>query len=1030
MRSSRGIALLVVLGILGVLAVLATAFMTLARMERRASHRRTHATRAFLLARSGLEDVLARLASGQDPDRSPGRWGASDADADGVLNVVERAQHVGAVPTPEEDLEACRIRDALRPTWAVLEASGSAVLEGVDGRRRGASGRMASGSYSVRVSREEGLYVNGGDPTAGPAVGYNAVLGRILGTLAEGLRRELGRPVLQDDGLALLLRRPASGWRDLDHVAEVLGWSRAKVEAFRPYLAFRAWTDKRVIVPNASPAPGMDVHNWGSIKLQRPASPSGSREPDFERIGGRVVGRAPVSLPWAARHKPVLVALIAGLSGVYLDESYAAAELDVDGGDADSVGLLRRTLIFNGWSSTDNCHRAASAIAATWCSGDPTWQDFEAFCDTLPFGAAVTGTTAERQALRDIVKANFNPNSDLNKFNPDRSHWRSVDKADLQSYSTEFCPGPSPRGCEVESSGRVTGPGGELLAQRTLKAVLDPPGILRLSTQREFVCEDLGSLDLPGDETDPRLPGHFRYVSESRGGERTWGHALDLRARYGSGCFLNGDVLARGASVQSHPEPCFDAGGGLEIRPADYDGSLRLATVETPKDAFYTQASPAGVHEMKMLARFTQGLDLDEADGNPACQADGALVTRAELSHGLLHGSQPSTLYPDGAYSESGRCPSWLDRDNADGFHGVMSFWVKNSFVLEPTVRSASGRGRRYVYWSNLVSREENSCSNQFFFLGTFPWAGIQTYLQFENGRRNEDDAEEHEFYAISPVDFPRRWRLLSLFWDFRGQEVDDIGELVVDGGSSSAELGSEDHYSDSRVADPFFSDDITADDSPDGGPLRPHRISLGPGARFIEFSEIHDRMGLGADATFDEFCIWDFGGGTADSGVDFSPGDLPRTLAAERYKEGRYYRGAAYDGLGAAPQDGQAASWLSAPISLPPGSRVLAVSWTFRRPAALPTDFAELALASPSGDAYLLDEGLCRSVLDCGWDPRLQHWEPGMVVPGPFRLQAVFRRRAPLADDVPVLDSPALDDLTVTWQPREGPRIASWHSE
>ena len=61
----RGFALLVVVGVLGGLSVLAAAFVTMAQMERRASEQRVHATQAFLLARSGIEDALARLAAGQ-----------------------------------------------------------------------------------------------------------------------------------------------------------------------------------------------------------------------------------------------------------------------------------------------------------------------------------------------------------------------------------------------------------------------------------------------------------------------------------------------------------------------------------------------------------------------------------------------------------------------------------------------------------------------------------------------------------------------------------------------------------------------------------------------------------------------------------------------------------------------------------------------------------------------------------------------------------------------------------------------------
>ena len=67
-------ALIVVTGVLGLLATLAVAFVTLAQLERRASRQRLYATKATLLARSGIEDALARLSAGQDPEAESTRY--------------------------------------------------------------------------------------------------------------------------------------------------------------------------------------------------------------------------------------------------------------------------------------------------------------------------------------------------------------------------------------------------------------------------------------------------------------------------------------------------------------------------------------------------------------------------------------------------------------------------------------------------------------------------------------------------------------------------------------------------------------------------------------------------------------------------------------------------------------------------------------------------------------------------------------------------------------------------------------------
>ncbi len=73
--ASKGFALILVAGVLGVMTVLAICFLTLAQMERRASQQRLHTTKALLLARSGVEDALARLEMNQDPDADASRYG-------------------------------------------------------------------------------------------------------------------------------------------------------------------------------------------------------------------------------------------------------------------------------------------------------------------------------------------------------------------------------------------------------------------------------------------------------------------------------------------------------------------------------------------------------------------------------------------------------------------------------------------------------------------------------------------------------------------------------------------------------------------------------------------------------------------------------------------------------------------------------------------------------------------------------------------------------------------------------------------
>ena len=102
-------------------------------------------------------------------------------------------------------------------------------------------------------------------------------------------------------------------------------------------------------------------------------------------------------------------------------------------------------------------------------------------------------------------------------------------------------------------------------------------------------------------------------------------------------------------------------------------------------------------------------------------------------------------------------------------------------------------------------------------------------------------------------------------------------------------------------------------------------------------------------------------------------------------------------------------------------------MEWTFNRPVELPRDYPEVALTDAFGASYLWGEWASRSVLAPGWREGGRAWvldrEPG----GPFRLQAVFRRGLALASDVPVLDSPVLDDLTVVYRPSSGWVLTGW---
>ncbi len=1027
----RGLALILVAGVLGVLAVLATAFVTMAQLERRAAAQRLHATRAVLLARSGIEDALARIAAGQDPDAAGVRYGGEDFDDDGSLS-----------PGWEMDAEVfrkgklnrgdCPAEHALRPSFFMRTPSGDPALRPVEGRLRGYSGTLGGDGipegnpYALKVIPQAGIHVNGGDPVAPPTEGYNAVLRRILGTLAAAVDREDGTsgdgPVSQADGYALIDSRPEAGWTSWDEVRDTaFSGSQGKLDALREYLALHAWVDRKVIRPNVTAAPGTQFTTWMEVRLAHDAWPSAApgtqRAPDFERIPvaptGAVVGRAPVNLAWARSRRPVLIALVDGLAGLYVNFS------DDRGGMMQTIPFLkyRQVALSNTWTAGGDCFRVVNHLLASTADLS-TWEAWDAFCDTVP----VSGDVEDVRAKRDLLKAQFNPNSDLNKSNPGATMWNRVDKQDLTAYSTEFCLEPL-HGYEVESQGRVLDARRRLLASRTVRASLAAPRALRLTTQREFVCEDLGLPEVAGDEAGVRLPGWTRtgepgFITQSRGTGRTWGHRIDMRTPY-PGTWLDGGVDARGISLQTYPEPCFDAGAGLSMTPADYDGNIQLATVETIRDAVYGVI--AATTDMRMLGRFDSSLDLDLADAGGLCSPDQRQVRTSELRNGLLHAAKPSGLHPDGVYSEYRNAPAYPSLGNMDGTHALVSLWSKANY--ERTLTRKLYGVYRFCFQATNVSSSASWLENQFLGMcqsdadSGYAHAGYTWGFMYESGHHPDDREQEHEFRTQALPERPHRWTLSTFQWDLQVPTLHLGGEFVLDGGGGAGETGSYDlyHYPNSwndqaNVADLTLPDAYGA-----------HRVVLGS-------REVHN-VGLykyGADATLDEFVLYDFGP-SADK-------LCTQQVADGRFKEGRYYKGAEYVDLPASmtnPPGDQAGIYVSPAVALPPGSRLRGVSWTFQRPPELPGDYAEVELTDAAGADYLWGEDASRSTRGPGWRKELQRWALSGTAPDRFRFRVVFRRDPDfLPGDDPVLESPAFDDLTFRYEPPGGSRVLQWGQE
>jgi hypothetical protein len=208
---------------------------------------------------------------------------------------------------------------------------------------------------------------------------------------------------------------------------------------------------------------------------------------------------------------------------------------------------------------------------------------------------------------------------------------------------------------------------------------------------------------------------------------------------------------------------------------------------------------------------------------------------------------------------------------------------------------------------------------------------------------------------------------------------------------------------------------------------------------------------GSGADATFDELALYDFGG-AGPGGIPAATSDTlesPEKLAANRFREGRYYRESAYPdtgGLVQPPGPARKAGEYFSPLIRIGACRIRAIAWTqvvsrgLRAPLPPsgqpgidgdlgPDGTILMELTDGSGGNYLEDAS-GRRITQTFDRPASSLVE--RTVNAPFRLHAVFKPNLNVPpggslDNTPILDPLTLDDITVVHEPLGGRRLLAW---
>ncbi|MDQ7780669.1 MAG: hypothetical protein RDV41_13325, partial [Planctomycetota bacterium] len=207
--------------------------------------------------------------------------------------------------------------------------------------------------------------------------------------------------------------------------------------------------------------------------------------------------RAPVNINTAS--DLVLRALLTGLRGRYQVFNASTTEPNVHMGPGHTSTYETTIDAAVAQNIAAAIVTARNTLVANRGFSFATWYDFEQFVDSLT-DAQVGSSGAIAQARRDIIKANFNPNSKISKFNPDRTlgkRFAQTDKADLLYWTTEFCFNTAGY-FEIESMGRILGPaapGGlaPIMAEKKVMTTIRVYDMIKQSTQAQFYVNAVNS---------------------------------------------------------------------------------------------------------------------------------------------------------------------------------------------------------------------------------------------------------------------------------------------------------------------------------------------------------------------------------------------------------------------------------------------------------------------------------------------------------------------------------------------------------
>ncbi|MFC1588004.1 hypothetical protein ACFL54_06825, partial [Planctomycetota bacterium] len=279
---------------------------------------------------------------------------------------------------------------------------------------------------------------------------------------------------------------------------------------------------------------------------------------------------------------------------------------------------------------------------------------------------------------RDLILANFDPNTMSNDFNPDLVVYRHTDKADLITYSTEFSFEPTgvfhiwSEGCIQNSTED------QILATSNIESVVKLFEFMRLTTQQQLVGKNTAIADISD-----------RFGINDSASATKWDNTV------------NNSLPDYGSMLMSHPEPYMAAlADPLEYIKANvFDGRIGLSPVKHQTAQTGFGASLWSYYEGSINANDSSGSVPPESYSEPGdiwgydnmygdTIAEEVIEDRLMRPHTLS--GKSGTLFADGVFSEAWKCPAYPPEGHLKDYKGLTGsamLIIKPNFMMKDSNR-------------------------------------------------------------------------------------------------------------------------------------------------------------------------------------------------------------------------------------------------------------------------------------------------------------------------------------------------------